>query len=264
LSRAYFFGVFILISLSLAATLKAQDDDVINPERPGLTNPPSVVTPKKIQIESGFFYESDKVKDTELKTDNYLYPTTLFRYGLMKNIELRLEVDVAGVSRSDGGTKLSSVSGLFPVIVGTKFHLFDQKRSRPEAAFVFMLALPYFGKDEFRPAYPAPYVSFFFQNTLSKKTTLGYNLGMLWNGNDPNPTAIATISPSYNFTKKLSGFVELYSFYSKGSVPDFRCDGGFAYIALPNLQLDVSGGVGIAGPTSNYTISAGIAFRLPK
>lgn len=256
--------LFLVISITVPLNLLTQDNDVINPERPGVTNPPGVMQPKTLEIESGFYYESDRIKDTELKTDNYLYPTTFLRYGLIKNVELRLQFDIAGISTSSAGTRLSSLGGPKPLIVGTKVYMWKQKRSLPETAIVFQLTLPYFGKDEFRPQFPAPLIAFYFQNTFSKKTILGYNLGMQWSGNDPNPVSFAAISPSYNFTKKLIGFVELYSFFQKNTVPDFRFDAGFAYIALNNLQLDVYGGPGITGPTDNYFISAGVSIRLPK
>jgi hypothetical protein len=193
-----------------------------------------------------------------------LYPTTLLRYGVMKNIELRLQVDVAGTSNSDGSTKLGSISGLNPIIVGAKIYLFEQKKSRPEAAMVFSLTLPYFGKEEFQPQYPAPSVGLYFQNTLNKKVSIGYNAGLQWSGNDANPTALLTFSPTYNFTKKLSGFAEIYGIFQKGAVPDERCDAGVAFLALNNLQLDVSAGPGIAGGTKNYFISGGISYRIPK
>jgi hypothetical protein len=87
---------------------------------------------------------------------------------------------------------------------------------------------------------------------------------MQWNGSDANPKSYITIAPTYNFTKKFAGFIEEYSYFSKGSVPDFRCDAGLTYDPVKNLQLDIYGGPGIAGPVKNYFISAGIALRLPR
>jgi hypothetical protein len=255
-------GLFLLSTVSLFAQ-NDSTEDFISPERPGLTNPPSVVPKKHLQIESGFYYESDKIKNTDIKTDNYLYPTTLFRYGLMKNFELRLQVDIAGFSNSVGTNKLTE-SGLNPVIIGAKFYICGQKKARPESAFVFSLTLPYLGRDDFQPQYPAPGLAFYFLNTLNNKWSIGYNLAMQWSGNDANPTSIVTFSPAYNISKRVSAFGEIYGYFQKYSVPDIRCDAGIAYIALPNLQLDVSAGPGLAGPTTNYFVSAGISIRLPR
>ena len=97
--RKYFYLYLALLIYSFPLSAQDnQDEDMIIPERPGFTNPPQTVEKGKIQIESGVYYESDKIKNTDIKTENYFYPTTLFRYGLMKNIELRLEVDITGQS----------------------------------------------------------------------------------------------------------------------------------------------------------------------
>lgn len=263
--RKYF--LIILALFICSPPLFSQDSLKVEPivaERPGFTNPPQTLAKKQFQIESGFYYEADKIKNTDIKIDNFLYPTTLLRYGLMKNIELRLEVDYAGISTSSSSTSKVSVNGLNPVIVGAKFYLFEQKKARPEAAFVFGLTLPYIGKKDFRPKYAAPSLAFYFQNTLNKKWSIGYNAGMQWNGNDAVPTSFLTFSPTYNFSKKVAGSVEIYSYFSDAQQPDFRLDAGLAYIPLPNLQIDIYGGPGLSGPTTNFFISAGVSLRLPK
>ena len=256
-----------LFIISITVPVIAQDSTKTEPivaERPGFTNPPQTMAKKQFQIESGFYYEADKIKNTDIKIDNFLYPTILFRYGLIKNIELRLEVDYAGISTSSSSSDKVSLNGLNPVIVGAKFYLFEQKKARPEAAFVFGLTLPYIGKKDFRPKYAAPLLAFYFQNTLNRKWSIGYNAGMQWNGNDAVPTSFLTFSPTYNISKKVAVSAEIYSYYSDVQQPDFRLDAGLAYIPLPNLQIDIYGGPGLSGPTTNFFISAGISLRLPK
>jgi outer membrane putative beta-barrel porin/alpha-amylase len=254
--------LFSAAILLTAHILFSQTEDIISPERPGFTNPPSTVIQKHLQIESGIYYEYDKVKDTEFKTDNFLYPATLFRYGLLNNIELRLEADIAAISWAEGNIKQSE-SGLNPIIIGTKIYICKQKKSRPETAFMFSLTLPYFGRESFQPNYPAPGFALYFQNIINSKLSIGYNLGMQWSGNDANPVSYITFSPGFSFTKKIGGFIEAYSYFSKGAVPDFRCDAGLTYTPVKNLQFDVYGGPGISGPTKNYFISGGISLRLP-
>ena len=238
---------YILLGLIItyALPILAADStavDLIVAERPGFTNPPQTMAKKQFQIESGFYYEADKIKNTDIKIDNFLYPTTLLRYGLMKNIELRLEIDYAGISTSTSSPSSKvSENGLNPVILGAKFYLCEQKKARPEAAFVFGLTLPYIGKQDFRPKYPAPMLAFYFQNTLNKKWSIGYNAGMQWNGNDAVPFSFITFSPTYNISKKVAGSLELYSYFSDTQIPDFRFDAGLAYIPIPNLQLDIYG-----------------------
>ncbi len=268
-------GLFVFSSIPLHAQSRndttvhvtivqtAPDEDLIVAERPGFTNPPAVVPKKKLQIEAGFNYENVKLKGSDISTDYYLYPTTFFRYGLTKTFELRLEADIAGISSGSAGVKTTQ-SGLNPVTIGAKYYICEQKKARPEAAFVFSLTLPYIGRDDFQPLYPAPGMAFYFQNTLNDKWSIGYNAGMQWSGNDANPVSLLTFSPTYNITKKLAAFAEIYGYFQKYNVPDIRCDGGVTYIPIPNLQLDISAGPGLAGPTTNYFVGAGISVRLPR
>jgi hypothetical protein len=255
----------ILISAVLFLSsnfLFSQTEDIISPERPGFTNPPSTIPQKHLQIESGIYYEYDKFKESGVQTDLYLYPTTLVRYGLLKNIELRLQADVASLSVNDGQTKVSG-SGLNPVILGTKIYICTQKNLRPESAFMFSLILPYLGRKSFLPDYPVPGFALYFQNTINNKFNIGYSVGMQWTGTDTNPISYFTVSPGYSITKKISCFIEEYSYFIKGTVADFRCDAGLTYTPIKNLQLDIYGGPGISGPSKNYFISGGISLRLP-
>jgi len=251
-----------LANVSFGQNAPTEEEPIIA-ERPGFTNPPQLVPFKRLQIETGIYYEYDIVKESGLSTDNFLYPTTFLRYGLSKVVELRAEVDIAGVSTSFNGIR-NTETGLNPIILSTKVYLTKQKRQFPETALVASLALPYFGRSDFLPQYPAPGLAFYCMNTFSEKFNLGYNLGMQWNGNDANPTSYLSICPAYNFSSKVGGFVEVYSFFTKYQIPDFRCSAGLSYIPIPNLQFDVYGGPGIAGSLTNYFISAGISIRLPR
>ena len=264
MNKIIFVVFFLLVFVRLSSSQDDSNDNTIIGERPGFTNPPQVVPLKSLQIESGFNYEYDKIKETGIKTDNYLYPTTLLRYGLMKNLELRLQFDIAGQTTTLPDGSKASLSGLNPIIIGTKIYICKQNKLRPESALVFSLTLPYIGKQEFSPQYPAPGVALYFMNTLNSKSNIGYNFGMQWSGNDANPTSYVSICPAYNITSKLGTFVEVYSFFTKGQIPDIRSSLGFNYIPIPNLQFDVYGGPGIAGTVTNYFISAGISLRLPR
>jgi len=253
---------FLLVSIHFSFS---QGDDPISPDRPGYTNPPSVVPLCKFQVESGFNYEYDN--SAGLLTKNILEPTTLLRYGILKNFEIRIEVDIASQSSVpllNNGDPVIPVRGLAPIIIGTKYYICKQKNARPETAFSLSLTLPYFGNVNFRPQYAAPGFAFLFQNTFSEKFSIGYNAGMQWNGSDANPTSLVTFALNYNLTKKIGVFAELYSFFTKSQVPDHRSDFGLTYLVLNNLMIDVSGGPGISSISPNYFINGGISLRLPR
>jgi len=254
-------SLFLILLLYITTLTVSQTIDPISPDRPGFTNPPDIVLPHHFQIESGFNYQYDN--STGLQSKSYLMPTTLFRYGINQNFEIRLEIDIASQTYQTLSGE-SSLRGLAPIIIGTKYHIADQKKALPQTSFLFSLVLPYFGNEFFRPQYPAPGFSFLFENALNKKFILDYNAGLQWNGNDANPIASVNFSPAYNITKKLNVFAEIYSYFLKGQVPDYRADGGFAYLPANNIQLDISGGHGITSISPDYFISAGISIRLPR
>src|SRR5438105_4324839 len=144
--------VMALILLSIFSCVYSQSDDPISPDRPGYTNPPSIVPVCKFQIESGFNYEYDN--STGVQAKNYLMPATLMRYGLLKNFEIRIEVDITRQSSLVfPGEQATTIRGLAPIIIGTKYYICKQKKARPETAFSLSLTLPYFGNEAFRPQY---------------------------------------------------------------------------------------------------------------
>lgn len=254
--------IITIILLSITRFIFSQGDDPISTDRPGYTNPPSVVPKHSFQIESGFNYQYDNSTGDQAK--DYTEPTILMRYGLLKNFEVRVEFDVFEQDSRSPVTGMHYQHGLAPVIIGTKYYISKQKGGWPETAFSFNLTLPYFGYRFFRPQYAAPAITFLFQNTFSEKFSIGYNAGLQWNGNDANPTGTGTFALGYNFTKKLSGFAEIYSYYLEGQTPDYRTDAGFAYLVSNNFQVDISGGHGITNISPDYFINAGISLRLPR
>jgi len=48
------------------------------------------------------------------------------------------------------------------------------------------------------------------QHTLSKRFTLGYNLGYEWDGESSNPNFIYTLTTGITITEKLGGYVEVF------------------------------------------------------
>src|SRR5438876_11038968 len=150
---------FALILLSISRFIYSQTDEPISPDRPGYTNPPSIVPVCKFQVESGFNYEYDNSTGTQAK--NFLEPATLMRYGLLKNFEIRVEVDIASQTAAGFNNDVTT-RGLSPIIIGTKYYICKQKKARPETAFSLSLTLPYFGNEAFRPQYAAPGFAFLF------------------------------------------------------------------------------------------------------
>ena len=235
-----------------------QQSGPIVPDRPGQTNPPDVVGSGIVQLETGFMRES--INSGGIHSFNYLYNTSLIRIGLMTNCELRMVVEYAGIV-TDSGYQSSVMRGFNPVSVGTKIMVSPEKGIVPQTSMNIAFTLPYIGRREFRPSYVAPSFFLLMQNTLSGKLALGYNLGLQWDGDQPNATAVYSISPTLTVAEGLSVFAEFYGFSQEKSVPDFRGDMGCAYLINENVQIDVSFGVGLNTVAPDSFIAFGLAWR---
>ncbi len=239
-----------------------QRSEPIVPDRPGQTNPPNVIAAGTVQIETGYLRESKNADG--IQTINYLYNTSLVRIGLMTNCELRMVVEYAG-TRTDSGSQSSALpsalQGFNPVSVGTKITICSEKGIIPQTAMNIAFTLPYVGRREFRPSFLAPSFFLLMQNTLSEKLSLGYNLGLQWDGEQPNATAVYSISPSLTVAEGLSVFAEFYGFSTEKSVSDYRADRGCAYLVNDNVQVDFSAGIGLNTVAPDSFVAFGLSWR---
>lgn len=245
--------------LSFAIVSKSQTVELpdISADRPGMATTPFILQPQNLQIETGFSYEKIKTETTFQET--MLYNTTLLRYGINQNSELRLQTDYARV-------KIDSVDlkGFDPLTVGAKLIVSEGKGIIPKTSFLFNLTLPYFGKTDFKPKNLTPSVYLLMLNDLSKKINVCYNIGIEYDGESSVPKEFAAICFGYNITNKLNGFIENYNWFSNNSKPENFVDFGFAYLIGKNVQLDLSGNLNIQDFENYFMINFGFSWRITK
>jgi len=254
----------ILIFIAISITAMAQDEvrELIT-DRPDQTESSAVVPHKSLQIETGFVMENNDTGEANRKS--FTYNTTLFRYGLLENLELRLGLEYLGkeVSVNDTGTT-KTTSGLGPVSAGFKVKIADEDRWKPEMAFLGGLVLPFTASDDFKPDYSAANIRFSFAHTLSEKLSLGYNLGAEWDGETAIPGYFYSIVLGIGLTDKLGMFVEGFGLIPEEGGSEHLFDAGFTYLVLSNFQLDLSGGIGINDNAADNFLSFGLTYRLPQ
>ena len=172
-------------------------------------------------------------------------------------------VEYAGIG-TDSGSQPSALQGFNPVSLGTKILLCPEKGIIPQTSMNVAFTLPYVGRREFRPSFVAPSFILLMQNTLSEKLALGYNLGLQWDGEQPNATLAYSISPSLTVAEGLSVFAEFYGFSTEKSVSDYRADMGLAYLIDDNVQIDCSAGAGLNTIAPDSFVAFGLAWRFNK
>jgi hypothetical protein len=242
-------------------TAFAQEKPEIVTDRPDQTEAPVLVPKGGLQVETGFVYETDE--RNQLKTTNYTYNTTLIKYGINENFELRFITEYLGERQQVSETSYTRSEGFSPTALGVKIKLAEEKGIWPQAALIGHINLRT-GSETFSPEYTAADFRFTFAHTLSEKFALSYNVGAEWDGETPDATFLYTLSLGYIVTNKIGAYVEGYSFFPENSKADNRVDAGVTYKFSPVVQWDISGGLGLSENAPDAFLSTGISFRLFK
>lgn len=248
--RKFTFLTFIVLSMNFGAY--SQEKDPIQTDRPDQTETPFTVPKNYFQSENGFNYE--KVDANE---EGFLYPSMLFKFGLTETFEFGLISELNTIK-----TSTTSTTGLTPLTLRFKKLLFEEKGILPTASFIGYLGLPNASSKKFKTTYFAPAFRFTMQHGLSDKFSLSYNLGAEWDGESPEPVFLYTFAPGMSISSKVGCYVELYGYLPQRSRSDHRTDGGFTYLLKPNIQFDISGGIGLSKTSPEYYGSLGFSFRL--
>lgn len=246
------YQLFMVIqAFAIGSTLKAQELEPLQADRPDQTECASLVPPGYIQAETGFLYEKGSPD-----ARSFLYPSILWKYGVNDRFEVRL-ITEAGMEEY-GAVR---ISGFYPLTVGFKTRLLDEDGIIPQTAFLGHLTSCMSGKEAFRPEWLAPSFRLSMQHTLSDRLSLGYNLGTEWSGNSNKPTYIYTLASGISLTCQLGGFIEVYGYLPVEEDADHRFDCGLTYLVSNDFMVDLSAGVGITKNAPDSFISLGFSWR---
>lgn len=254
--------VFSTVQAQESSDEKTKDYGVIVTDRPDQTESPTLVPKGLLQVETGFMYE--EITSDNTKSNTTTFNTTLVRYGLLDNLELRLGLDVAETKNSTRNSNFENkFSGLSPLYVGFKIGITEEKGVLPEIGFLGGAFLPFTAATEYKPEGTGGDFRFSFAHTLSENWSFSYNLGAAWDGNSSNVSYVYTTVLGHSITDKIGCYIELYGAFPESDRANHLLDGGFTYLVSNNIQLDLSGGTGI-NTDQDFFISTGISFRLPN
>jgi hypothetical protein len=238
----------------------------IKTDRPDQTESASTTPPRYFQIEIGGLFESDK--RGSLTEHNFLVPTILTKYGLSKTVEFRLITELGGNGQMRRGSADKFTLGIKPVLAGFKVNLFKENRKKfiPKTSFLGHIGISQLSSDFYETHRSFPQFRFLMEHTLTDKASLGYNLGMEWNGFSDNPSTIYSISLARDLGQGFGAFGEFYGNFTRYDIPneivgDHRFDAGVTYLYRHDVQFDVSSGFGVNKRSPDYFLSAGASFR---
>ena len=225
--------------------------DEIDTDRPDQTESPVTIDKKFLQVEHGFDWEKDN-------TISVFGSNTLFRYGLIKNIELRLETDIIYTPSSNFSP---STTQLQPVVFGTKISLWEERKMIPKTSLLIHAGIPFLAARSFKNFNAQPSIKLAFQNNLSQIISWGYNAGMEWDGENRSPYFIYTFSNGINFSSRLYGFIEVFGSINKIDLPQHNFDTGLSLLVNNNFKIDISSVAGLSKASPDWSIAIGASIR---
>lgn len=252
----YLFLIAFLWLLLISQTYAQQDTlptlDPIATDRPDQTESASIVPPGYIQMELGF----GKINSDE--GHSFFFPNALLKYGVNENFELRLIATYTSI-HEDGS---SAVNGFLPIALGFKTKFTEENGIWPKISLLGHLVLPGIVTDEISIENLAPDLRFAFQHSISDVFSLGYNLGVFWDGSNPEPVYIYSLAPGFSMGN-FGFYIEGYGFIPQGSDREARllADGGVTYLVNNDLQLDLSYGHQVTNNIIENYIALGVSYR---
>ncbi len=231
----------LLISGILVLTLLVGIDvmsQTIMTDRPDQTEGSTSVPKNSFQIETGMMIGYNNIDGTAYRF--LVGPTTLFRVGLVKGLELRVFNQLESVKNI---TKEKEISGISDLEIGAKVELLNKENINTKIAFLAHLILPTGTRNLTIDSYGV-INKLSISHDITESIGVGYNVGYNYYGKDRGDLTY-TLVFGFSMTDKLGVFVEGY-----GDVADFKdnyvnFDGGLTYLIRDNLQFDFSLGTGI-------------------
>ena len=235
-----------------ASSIYSQNSEPIQADRPDQTETPAIVPKGMFQVETGLVFQKN-----DANSSTFSLPSTLWKYGVNENFELRLLTEF--ISEAINYTK---TSGLNPIYVGFKVQLTEEKGIIPKTSYIAQIGFPNAASSPYKTAYFAPEFRLVMQHSLSEKLAFSYNLGAEWDGFSAVPTYIYTAATGYSVTKKTGVYFEVFGFIPQQQKPSHNLDGGITYLINNNLMLDLSSSIGISKNAPKNYFAFGFSFRL--
>ena len=235
---------FFLLTTPLAYS------QIIITDRPDQTESSSTIPIKSLQFETGILIESIKIEK------QFLTPTILSRYGLTKNLELRLLTQYESLKNKINYEKIEGISDLE---IGTKIQLYKKESSPTEIAFISHLVLPTAPKKLSNDKI-GTINKLSISHSISELFGIGYNIGydFLGSGNGDFTYSLAI---SYSISNTFGVYIEPFGKYLNLEKHESNFNSGITYLLHDNFQLDISYGVGINHSMKYFAFGSSINIK---
>jgi hypothetical protein len=242
--------------------------DELTSDRPDFTESAQTIEAGHYQVESGFTYSYDERLGA--RTDTSVLPELLLRFGLTEESEFRLFWDgyTAELKKNVSSNFVTHPDqhGASDISIGFKHRLIRNDIVLPDTSFIMELGLPV-GSSE-RTADEVEFTSkLLMEKDLNEDFGLSSNINLAsLNGvNERFLNLEGSASISYSISRQVGCYFEYFGLFpidaSEPETSKQYVNGGFTFLTLPNLQLDVRTGVGITNVSDDFFTGVGAVFR---
>ena len=244
-----------LVSLLCSAPRLAQAEDFA-PDRPGLSTGTHTVSPGTFYLESGYQLTFSR---SGLDTATQTLPQMVLRTGVTNSIELDLLWDGWNRTRIQGQKAQTSSSD---INLGGKYRLITDERYNITLMALVNLAT---GTPPSSTDSNDPFVGILWDYQLNEQSKL---FGVLQSTRVRSDSGKHMMENEIGLgietaqSTKLSIFLELFATLPSDATSNqqYFIDGGMTYLYHPDIQLDLSIGIGL-NENSSHFISVGYAAR---
>lgn len=241
---------FILMLLTTVSAT-AQDTAKLTTDRPDQTDGTSLLNKKEIQFETEVYY------NTFMEGRAAIISSSLLRYGLHKNIELRLLVE-------DGRERDKfideTVQGLAPLALSAKIAILKDHPVLPDIVFITYIKMP-LTRRTLEDVYWSPLFILSFEKEAGK-FTFGTNAGIRQEAFGKGWLWQASADVKYGLTKHIELYTEYFAQYQKQEIPNHNIDGGLLYYINNNWMVHAAYGSTIFVKQFNHFVNTGFSFRI--
>lgn len=248
--------IFFVISLILPFVMCYAQEELptVVPDRPGNTWGTEVTPLHKLIWDNGIGFESspDGAQTITLNT-------TILRYGIFKNMELRVGTDFVMSKDSEA---IKPTFGINPLCVGTKLKVYEGTRILPSIGLLAELTSPHVGSKDLLPSHLAPSMYLLFEHTVTNWLGICYNVGEKWDGESATPTTFLALSLNFSFNDNVGAFVETYNYLHPEDENQYMTELGLTWLVSRRVQLDIEGDFDLKNLGKHYSVGCGVSWMI--
>lgn len=259
----------LLVLCAMPCLASARTDGWDNPivtDRPDVTESSQTVGAWRFQMELGTLVGTGK---SHGRRETFLSTPIKARLGIFDPIEIHLETLGFGSKwLSDDGGSSSNTTGVHNLAFGFKLHFFDQDSWLPSAGLLVSAIAP-LGTDGLGRSPWAILPSLAADWQIGSAWGVGTNLGTYVPFSERGETSdsvIYTLTGNRSWAPLSNRVATFLEFFGETAFLDgetlLALDGGFTWLVLPNLQLDLFVGAGLTAVAPDVFGGAGVSFKL--